>query len=84
MKLKYILMMLSLFIFSGCMRAEMARISAIGSDHKILVYSGGNLVKEFHSVGKVLTEQDSDGWYFLNKETNKLTRVSGTVIVEQE
>ena len=77
-------MTLSLVIFSGCMRAEMARISAIGSDHKILVYSGGNLVKEFHSVGKVLTEQDSDGWYFLNKETNKLTRVSGTVIVEQE
>ena len=84
MKFKYILMTLSLVIFSGCMRAEMARISAIGSDHKILVYSGGNLVKEFHSVGKVLTEQDSDGWYFLNKETNKLTRVSGTVIVEQE
>jgi len=84
MNMKYILMTLSLVIFSGCMRAEMARISAIGSDHKILVYSGGNLVKEFHSVGKVLTEQDSDGWYFLNKETNKLTRVSGTVIVEQE
>ena len=82
--MKNILMTLSLVIFSGCMRAEMARISAIGSDHKILVYSGGNLVKEFHSVGKVLTEQDSDGWYFLNKETNKLTRVSGTVIVEQE
>jgi hypothetical protein len=81
--MKYILLA-SLFIFTGCMRAEMAKISAIGSDHKVLVYSGGNLVREFHSVGKVLTEKDSDGWYFLNKETNKLTRVSGTVIVEQE
>jgi hypothetical protein len=81
--MKYILV-LSLVMFSGCMRAEMARTFAIGSDHKVSVYSGGNLVKEFHSVGKVLTEKDSDGWYFLNKETNKLTRVSGTVIVEQE
>lgn len=81
--MKYILLA-SLFIFTGCMRAEMARTFAIGSDHKISVYSGDTLVKEFHSVGKVLTEKDSDGWYFLNKEINKLTRVSGTVIVEQE
>ena len=66
------------------MRANMAKTFAIGSDHKISVYSGGNLVKEFHSVGKVLTEEHSDGWYFLNRDTNKLTRVSGTVIVEQE
>ena len=51
--MKYILLA-SLFIFTGCMRAEMAKISAIGSDHKVLVYSGGDLVREFHSV--VLTK----------------------------
>jgi hypothetical protein len=44
----------------------------------------GEAVREWHSTGKVLTEANSDGWYFMDKSNNKLVRVSGDVTVEQE
>lgn len=67
----------------GCTNAKMSQLSAYGSDFKVTVYSGGVPVRTYTSSGKVATEEDSDGWYFTDKETRKLVRVSGTVTVEQ-
>ncbi len=69
---------------AGCTSAERSQLAALGSDHKVTVYSGGSAVREFHSSGKVLTESESDGWYFTDKVTGRLVRVSGTVVIEQE
>lgn len=73
----------ALVAFTGCTNAGMGQYSALGSDFKVTVYSGGVAVKTYTSSGKVLTEGDSDGWYFIDKETRKLVRLSGTVTVEQ-
>jgi hypothetical protein len=69
---------------SGCTDAEIARNAAAGSQFKVTVYSGGQAVKTYVSTGKVLSEEKSDGWFFMDKATNKLVRVSGTITVEQE
>ena len=68
----------------GCYSAQMSQFGAIGADFTVTLYSGGQAMKTWHSSGKVLTEGDSDGWYFTDRATGKLVRVSGTVAIEQE
>lgn len=69
--------------FCGCTKAERSQVMGYGKDYTVSVYSGGEKVREFTSSGKVLTEADSDGWFFTDKESGKLVRISGTVIVEE-
>lgn len=75
---------ISAILLSGCFSASRARFFATNAPHKIEVYSGGKAVKTYHSVGRVLSEGESDGWYFEDKATGKLVHVSGTVVIEQE
>ena len=53
-----------------------------GFSHKISMYSGGKLVREWKSVGKVSNEGNSDGYYFMDQATNQLVVVSGDVAIE--
>lgn len=48
---------------------------SIGSDAHITCYSGGIVIYNGISAGKVITEKSTDGWYFKNKRTGKLIRV---------
>lgn len=70
----------SLF-FMGCTDATISQFGALGSKHKIELYSGGQLVREWTSTGKVLTEEHSDGYYFTDTATNRLVRVSGDLVI---
>ena len=83
MKKNYVVICASCLLFTGCTKAEYSQLTGFGKDYNISVYSGGQKIKEFISSGKVLTEKESDGWFFMNKETGKLVRISGTVIVEE-
>lgn len=67
----------------ACTSSERAQFTSFNSAFKVTVWSGGVVIKEYTSRGKVLTESDSDGWYFSDKETGKLIRVSGTVTMEE-
>ena len=66
----------------GCTSAQRARTEAFGNDHRVTLYSGGEAVKTWTSDGKVMTETDSDGYYFRDKESKKLVRVSGDIVIE--
>lgn len=70
---------LVLMVLMGCARVEQYR--SIGVDHHIELWSGGEMIHSWTSSGKVLTELDSDGYYFKDKETGRLVRVSGTLII---
>lgn len=59
-----------------------AQLGAWNNSGHVTLYSGGKLVREWDSVGKVREEEQSDGWYFQDSKTRKLVRVSGTVVVE--
>lgn len=45
------------------------------------MYSGGQKVREWTSTGKVLSESQSDGYYFEDSETGKLIEVAGDVVI---
>jgi hypothetical protein len=70
-------------LLTGC-NADLSRYKAYGHNFKVTLYSAtGQPIREWFSDGKVMTEQGSDGWYFRDKATGLLIRVSGPVVVEQ-
>ena len=81
--LKNSIILVLVLSLAGCTNAYRAQIGGFGSNYKVTLYSGGVAVKEWRSTGKVLTEHESDGWYFMDSETGKLIRVSGQVVIEQ-
>lgn len=73
-----IILLLCTLIFSGCSATKL-KISSLGKDHKIIQYSGGVKIGEWISNGRVLSQKDSDGYFFQDKATGKLLEISGDV-----
>lgn len=67
---------------AGCTDAGRAQLGALGSAGEITCYSGGQVILQDKSTGKIATEEGSDGWYYNSATTNKLIRVSGTCVVK--
>lgn len=65
----------------GCSDATKAQYSSLGAEHTIELWSGGQKVQEWTSTGKVMSEQNSDGYYFCDKSTGKLVRVTGDLVI---
>lgn len=69
-------------MLSGCTDAKMKQLTSLGSPGEIVCFSGGQEIYKGTSTGKISTEQGSDGWYFQDKSTGKLIRVSGDCIIK--
>ena len=82
--MKAIWLVVALMLVVGCTDAQKSQIGSLGSKFKVTLYSNGEAVREWESTGKVMAESESDGWYFTDAKTNKLVRVSGSVVIEQE
>lgn len=78
------LLIVAILLLAGCTDAQMSQVNSLGSTFKVTLYSDGTAARTWKSTGKVMTESESDGWYFTDSETKKLVRVSGCVVVEQE
>ena len=61
--MKYLLLLSSLMLFS-CSDAHRASITALGKGRDIKCYSGGVLIYEGKTTGKIENESGSDGYYF--------------------
>ena len=83
MKNLFIIPILALLIGTGCTDATMSKMGGYGDTFTVKVL-GPDTVLVYHSTGKVISEEHSDGYYFTDKATGKLVEVSGTVIIEQE
>jgi len=74
--------LLLLFIgLMGCTEAEMAKIGALGNAAKIKCYSGGVVIYEGRSTGKVSSEANSDGYFFRDADDQRLKEVSGNCVI---
>ena len=62
--MKHILLLL---LLTGC-DTTIGKLTSIGSTADIICYSGGKLILETESTGKVVSEGDS-GYYFKVKKT---------------
>lgn len=79
--MRVLLFIASLVFIGGCSNAGVASMQALGVDHRIELWSGGQKVMEWTSSGKVFSEDGSDGYYFCDKKTNRLVRVTGDIVV---
>jgi len=81
---KSIILIISLFsvlIITGCTDRSIAKLQAYGGSATIECYSGAMLIYKGESTGKIISEESSDGYSFVDKETNKLVEVSGNCVI---
>ena len=62
---------------SACTDTQQAHFSALGSSARITCYSGGHLVLDDFSTGKVSNASGSDGYEFKSDTTGRLEQASG-------
>jgi hypothetical protein len=67
----------------SCTDAEQSKLGGYGDTFTIKVL-GPDTIITYHSTGKVISEKESDGYYFTNRENGKLVEVSGNIIIEEE
>ena len=65
----------------GCTSATRQKIASFGEQHTVEMYSGGIKVREWTSTGYVRSEESSDGYFFTDKETGKLVKVIGDIVI---
>jgi hypothetical protein len=80
---KILSLLVLILIFSSCTDARQAKLLGYGEDYKIEILSSatGQVIKTYHSSGKVSSEETSDGYYFMDQETGELTEIAGGIIV---
>lgn len=76
------IIIISILFLIGCTDTEKAAFSALGNSGTISCYSGGRLIFEGSSTGKIGTVSSSDGWEFKDRETGKFIRVSGDCLIQ--
>lgn len=69
---------LAVAALSACTDASRAKLAAYGESATIKCYSGGMLIYEGRSTGRVLKEETgADGYAFKDAKTGELKEVSG-------
>jgi hypothetical protein len=81
MKTSLAIMIISAAFLGGCSRANTAAINAWGQKHVVTLYSGGQIVGQWETTGKIEDEDKGDGRYFQDDKTGKLISISGTYVI---
>ena len=83
----YVVMLFTLLTIMAtmvsCTDAEKSKLGGYGDTFTVKVL-GPDTIITYHSTGKVISEEHSDGYYFTNAATGKLVEVSGNIIIEEE
>jgi hypothetical protein len=83
----YVVMLFALLTIMAtmvsCTDAEKSKLGGYGDTFTVKVL-GPDTVITYHSTGKVISEEKSDGYYFTNAANGKLVEVSGNIIIEEE
>ena len=81
---KYIITLIITLSICSCTDAGKAKLTGYGGEHRVEMFSGGQMVRSWISTGKVKSENGSDGYYFNDKATGKLIEVAGDVVITQQ
>lgn len=78
------LILILLLIITSCTDSGRAKVFGYGSEYKITLYDyQGAEIESWISSGKVKSEDGSDGYYFLDKKTDKLIEVTGILVIKE-
>ena len=69
----------------ACTDAGRAKIGGLGDEFKVeMINCDGSVARSWISSGKVLSEEGSDGYFFMDKETGKLIEVTGRIVITKQ
>jgi hypothetical protein len=68
---------------AGCSQADFARNTNYGSSGRVTCYSGGRVISDDYSTGRIESEAHSDGWYYVSAADSELKHVSGQCVLQQ-
>lgn len=77
-----LLALTSVLAIVGCTDAQQAKIAALGDAARVTCYSGGEIVFDDYSTGKIENEEGSDGFYFVSRTTNRMIAVTGDCTID--
>lgn len=81
MKKLIFILTLSIMLIS-CTDAKQAKLRSYNDSFKVeLVNCDGTVTHSWISTGKISSEENSDGYYFLDSKTGELIQVSGSIIL---
>lgn len=80
--MKKLMLVVAVLFIVGCTDAKLARVTSYGSSASIKCYSGGVVIYEGRSTGKVSSEQTSDGYFFMEEGSMRALEVSGDCIID--
>jgi hypothetical protein len=70
---------------ASCADATRAKIGGYGDEFKVeMINCDGTVAREWISSGKLHRKANSDGYYFNEKKTGKLTEVTGRMVITKQ
>jgi len=72
---------MAVFSLTNCTDASRGKMFSLGDSAHVVCYSGGEKIYEGTSTGKVLSEKNSDGYFFKDMEDGKFKEVSGNCVI---
>jgi hypothetical protein len=74
----------ALLVIAGCTDAQYGQWNSLGEPAIIDCFNGTQPIYHGRTLGKISTEQGSDGWFFIEVGTGHLIRVSGACVIRQK
>lgn len=74
---RFLFITITIVALAGCTEAQRGKLYSLGDQARVTCYSGGTMIYDGVSTGKVSSEDSSDGYYFRDSETGKMKEVSG-------
>ncbi|MGJ8515290.1 hypothetical protein R84865_002238 [Carnimonas sp. R-84865] len=75
---------LAILLISGCTDAKRARLLSYGSAANVSCYSGGRLVLDDLSTGRVISDESGSGVYYESANTGKFVHTYADCIIKQK
>ena len=70
---------------TSCTDAQIVKLGGLGDKFKVeMINCDGTVARTWISSGKVLSEQNSDGYYFKDEKTGKLIEVTGKLVITKQ
>jgi len=79
--MKFIPIIMICLLALGCTDATFGKFASLGNSAHVKCYSGGELIYEGNSTGKVISEQSSDGYFFRDQQSGDMMEVSGNCVI---
>jgi|694.fasta_scaffold00172_122 hypothetical protein len=80
--MKQSLIIIFTLMVSACTDANIGKFKSLGESGHVKCYSGDTVIYDGDSTGKIMNSHESDGYYFIDKESNSMVEVSGNCVIK--